>query len=100
LSYVILFVTQLSRCSEAVYDALSVAQASISKIHSATFVKAARDNLHSSHRSHCNSKLESLTVQNEFLDIGNLLGTSLSFVEEADVSVVSVNPADFQSCSN
>ena len=57
---------------EAVYDALSVAKASVSKIHSATFAKAARDNLQSSHKLYWNSRFESLTVQNKFLEIIDL----------------------------
>ena len=56
--------------SDAVCDALSAAKTSVSNIHSATFVKAARSNLRSSHVSYWDSTFESL--QNKFLDIVDL----------------------------
>ena len=52
-----------------VFNALSAAKTSVSKIHLSPFKSKACSSLHSSHVHYWNSTLEPLTVQNKFLDI-------------------------------
>ena len=64
--------TDFQDATSVVFDALSAAKTSVSNIHSSTFKSEARSSLRSSHVDYWNSTLESLTVQNKFLDIVTL----------------------------
>jgi len=64
--------TNFQDASSVVFDALSAAKTSVSNIQSSTFKSEARCSLRSSHVDYWNSTLESLTVQNKFLDIVTL----------------------------
>ena len=58
--------------SDTVFDALSTAKASVSDINSATFRNTSRKNLRTCYVNYWEAQLESLFVQNKFLDIVTL----------------------------
>ena len=59
--------------SPTVLNCLSAAKASVANILSATFKDHARNDLRHTHVDYCESKFETLTVQNKFLSLWSKL---------------------------